>query len=308
MVALVQHAAETTDSSATATITLGSPTTPGNRLVVVVSSISSAQAIDGITLGGSADNFAQDVTVENTGGAAASIISVWSDPGCAGDQTEIVITFAGSTFSMVDVYEVSGLAASGGPDQTSSQQSGNTGGTTFTSGTTAETADDDEFWVGGVIAVITTSGNPAITGPGSPWTDEAQQEVGSHTSYLSSCQITSSTGEAAYAGTFNSASTYAAVAATYAPASGTAHTATAALTVTPSFSAAPARGHYRTGSLLVAPSFSAARTVAHTRTAALTVTPSFRAVPSGGAGRPAVTQVPAGDEAREFKRWLLWDL
>ena len=93
-----------------------------------------------------------------------------------------------------------------------------------------------------------------------------------------------------------------------APAGGAAHTATAALTVTPSFSAARTRGKYRTGALTVTPSFSAARVQVHVRTAALTVTPVFRAVPSGGAGRPAVTQVPDSDEAREFKRWLLWDL
>jgi hypothetical protein len=93
------------------------------------------------------------------------------------------------------------------------------------------------------------------------------------------------------------------------PAGGTSHTATASLTVTPSFSATAvraSRNNTATAALTVTPVFSAATVQAHVRTAALTVTPVFRAVAAGGAARRRSTAAPSSDEARGFKRWLLW--
>ena len=182
-------------------------TTAGNCLVVCVASLNATTpaSISGITLGGSADNFAQ--AVANTAQTASAFI--WADPNCAGGQTSVVISGAHLTVSAgnggVVVYEVSGLAASSPVDKTSSGNAAS--GTTWSSGTTAATTQAAEFWAG-----VADAFNPV--GPGAPWNNTT-----AGTSCIAGQQITSATGTATYNGTCTNTGPVAAAVATFKPAS-----------------------------------------------------------------------------------------
>lgn len=89
------------------------------------------------------------------------------------------------------------------------------------------------------------------------------------------------------------------------PSSGTPHTATVSLTVTPSVSVAA--GQRSTVALTVRPSVTVARQAAHVRAVSLAVVPSIRVARSGGAAQLS-GYIPDDDEARAFKRWLLWEV
>ena len=178
-----------TTSANSLSVTIPS-TTAGNCLVVaIMSENSSAQSVSGITLGGSADNFAAAVS-DTTQHTTAFI---WCDPNCAGGQTAIVIS--GSNLAVgtgqggVVIYEVSGLATSSVVDKTS--HSDGTTGTSWTSTATATTTVANEFWVG--CADTTTT----PTGPSSPWSNTAPS--GGHA--IAGYQIVASTGTATYNGT-----------------------------------------------------------------------------------------------------------
>jgi len=185
------------------TVTLASPTTAGNCLIVCVASLNATTpaSISGITLGGSADNFA--AAVSNTAQTASAFI--WVDPNCAGGQTSVVISGSHLTVSAgnggVIVYEVSGLAASSVADKTSSSNAAS--GTTWTSAATATTTQASEFWVG-----VADAFNPV--GPSSPWSNTA-----AGTSAIAGQQIVSSTGTATYNGTCTNTGPVAAAVATF---------------------------------------------------------------------------------------------
>jgi len=239
-------------------------------------------------------------------GTVTDYVAVWMLPppsgGWPSSAGPLAVTVTNSlAFANVGIiaFDVAGLGTSPTVDQLITAD----GFTTSpSSGTTAAIQFANEFVLGVLVQ------DQALTvNPGSPWSTFTG--TGGDYNSIASYVLPSSSGSTyTYSATVSPAARWAAgVVTVYAP-SGTTHTATAALTVSPSFSAVPQRGKYRTGALTVVPAFSAARVQGHVRTAALTVTPVFRAVPSGGAGRPAVTQVPDSDEAREFKRWLLWDL
>ena len=162
----------------------------GNCLVVcVMSENSSTQSVSGVTLGGSADNFASAVsdTTEHTSAF------IWCDPDCAGGQTAIVIS--GSNLNVasghggVVIYEVSGLVTSGVVDKTNHDHG--TSGTSWTSTATATTTQAAEFWVGCADVSAAT-----ISGPSSPWSNTSPSTVAA-----AGYQIAASTGTATYSGT-----------------------------------------------------------------------------------------------------------
>jgi hypothetical protein len=109
-VALVQEA-----DAASSSVTLGTNATAGNTLVVAVACLasSSAAGVTGITLGGSADNFAlvtpgpsaQDATSPND----YINVSVWADENCAGGSAAIAVTGTGVMAAWA--WEFSGLSA-----------------------------------------------------------------------------------------------------------------------------------------------------------------------------------------------------
>lgn len=203
----------TAGSGTTLTITLANPTTAGNCLVVCVgtaSAVAGVHGVSGITLGGSAGNFASAVAKDASAKACAEI---WTDQNCAGGQTAVVITLSVSVNTgllFADVYEVSGLLASGALDQVSSD-SGTTG-LSWTSLATATTTQANEI-VFGVVAQIGGAGM-ALTGPSSPWVNAA---LGSgNTAGISGYDIISATGAQTFNGTTSTgtSSSWACVAAT----------------------------------------------------------------------------------------------
>lgn len=209
MVALVQAPVSNSGSTGTTlTLTLGTATTAGNCLVVVITTHNGSTVnptISGVTLGGAAGNFA---SLFSTGSATdESISAFWTDPNCAGGQTSVVITFSSVTSPryMASVYEFSGLASTNAAllDKSAASALG-ANGTSWSSGATATTSNAVQAWVGLVSTDSTT-----ITGPASPWTNIAQVNPGGTASdFMSGYQIRSTTGAASYAGTFSPSAFY----------------------------------------------------------------------------------------------------
>lgn len=206
--ALVQTKQDSGNTS-TLTITLNSPTTAGNGLIVLLAAsgtTANPTSVSGITLGGSADNFAQVSTYGSASDAA--IGAAWLDLNCAGGQTSVAITVAGGTGTlaiMASVYEWAGLYPVSPFDQTANGVS--TGSTSWSSGTTPTTTQAAELWIGGVFTTDTSAGT--ITGPSSPWTNLSQisQAQGSfNDAWMSGWQVVASTGTATYAGTVSPSS------------------------------------------------------------------------------------------------------
>lgn len=200
MVAFVQSANNSGTNGSTVTVTLGSATTAGNCLVVATQGADSSvnQAVSGITLGGSAGNFAALVSPIGTAGTTAGIVDMWADPNCAGGQTSVVVTWAGNNSHEIQVfvYEFSGLATSSLLDKSSTNFTTSPGGT-WTSNATATTTQAVELWFGAVGSL-----NGTTTGPSSPWINSSQLGATGRT-LLVGYQITSSTGTATYSGTFS---------------------------------------------------------------------------------------------------------
>lgn len=215
--ALVQTKQGSTTSS-TLTITLDAATTAGNALVVMIATsgtTSNPTSVSAVTLGGSADNFAQVSTYGSASDAA--IGACWLDLNCAGGQTSVAITVAGGTgtlATLASVYEWSGLYPVSPFDQTSNGVS--TGSTSWSSGTSPTTTQATEVWFGAVFTTESSAGT--ITGPSSPWTNLAQvsQTQGSFEDrWMSGYQVVSSTGTATYSGTVSPSSQWIAKVVTF---------------------------------------------------------------------------------------------
>lgn len=160
-------------SGSSLTVTLGSATSPGNCLIVCTETYSSltAPGVTGVTLGGSAGNFASAVTksVSSTNGVMGAI---WADPGCAGGQTSVVISYSASAvLSFAWVMEWSGLATASVVDKTISGAT--TNGTSWSSGSSGTLTNSSELVVG-MVASSSTSTTTLVV-PGSPWTELAKQ-------------------------------------------------------------------------------------------------------------------------------------
>ena len=306
---LVQVASKAV-TSGNLTITLGTdnpagpspgPTTAGNCLVALIGSCADTSngTISGITLGGSADNWAQSAA-EGAGGDHA-ISTGWADPSCAGGQTSVVISQASGSGTvqglMAYVFEFSGLT---GTVDVSLGQSSAGFVSSWTSGTTGATAQASEVAFG-ITTGASNSRGPGLTGPSSPWTNETLLVVAGTTRdkfMLCGYQILSATGTQSYAGTSSPTTTNDTLVFTLkAAGGGTPHTATASLSVAPSVTATRTRGHSRTGTLAVTPSLAASRTLGHSRTASRPVSPSVAASRTAGrfrtASRPVAPSVTA---------------
>src|ERR1039457_5713175 len=105
-IALVQAAV----TSSTGVPTFGSATTAGNCVVVCIGLGYGTvnPTVTGVTLGGSAGNFAALVT--SAIGTARGGTAIWADPNCAGGQTAVAVTISGGSFKLAVAYEVSGVA------------------------------------------------------------------------------------------------------------------------------------------------------------------------------------------------------
>src|ERR1035441_10193259 len=204
-----------TTGANTLTVTIPS-TTAGNCLVVCIASYGSGLigSISGITLGGSAGNFAALAAVNGAAnGSDSNGAFIWADPNCAGGQTSVVIS--GSDLSVasgsggVVIYEISGLPTSSVLDKASTGGD-SVIGTAWSSGATATTTVANEIWIG--CAATDYDG----TGPSSPWTNTV---LGGGIG-LAGYQIVTSVGAATYSGTQSTSGTWAAAVVTLVAAAG----------------------------------------------------------------------------------------
>lgn len=165
-IALVQSKSATGTSGTSITVTLNSNTTAGNCLVVCVGTDESTDnpTVSGVTLGGSAGNFA----AANTAYSNTDLNSaIWVDPNCAGGQTSVVISLTGGAGGGTEVaayvLEFSGVQTSSAVDKAPTGQ--NSSGTTWTSGSTGTLSQANEV----AVACLYDTTTPAT--PGSPWTE-----------------------------------------------------------------------------------------------------------------------------------------
>lgn len=137
-----------TTASNSLTTTIPS-TSPGSCLIVCIMPFSGTgtSSVSGVTVGGSADNFAQAAGV----GTNQSSAFIWADPNCASGQTSVVVAGSNLLVATTDggivIYEVAGLALTSVVDKT--QISSLTSGSlTYTTGTTPTTTAPNELVVG----------------------------------------------------------------------------------------------------------------------------------------------------------------
>lgn len=213
---LVQSVSNTTTGTSV-TLTLPASTKPNNCLIVTaVSSASPANpTISGITLGGSAGNFAQVTTAGSTSSDSQSSF-MWADPGCAAGQTSVVVTFTTGNAGSIcaTAMEWFGIFPSSPTDKTAVSANGTTG-TSWSSGATATTTQPTEVAIG-CVGAFNGSGIGTITGPGGSWVNLAQETSASaHVGLLTGYQLLSATGTSTYSGSFAASSDYAAIVATF---------------------------------------------------------------------------------------------
>jgi len=199
--ALVQAKSGTASSGTTVTVTLTASTTAGNCLVIYVGAVQGTTnpTVSGITLGGSAANVVNVKSVNNNADTDCEIWIIWN---IAGGQTSVVITFTAGTGTgqgnAAWVEEWSGLLATSSPVDTPTANGTNGVSTTPSSGSTGTLSQPGELVVGAISAF-----NQAITGPASPWVNEADIGAG-NADLIAGHQVVSSTGAQAYSGTVTS--------------------------------------------------------------------------------------------------------
>lgn len=195
-----------------ATVTLDNATGDGNTLVVLISAAGSTTtpSVSAVTLGGAADNFASSgVSVSDTTGKVLS--TAWLDRDCASGQTSVAVTASSATVIRVTVIELEGIVTSSLVDKSSAGHSSSA--VSWSSGAAATSTQADEVWVG-LVGCLKTGSTPSVTGPSSPWINEAATSATSGTLHLvqvAGYQVTTATGAATYAGTVSSLSAYAAL-------------------------------------------------------------------------------------------------
>jgi hypothetical protein len=201
---LVQSASNTGGvGSSSVTVTLGSPTTAGNCLVVSVGTLDGVTpvTVSGITLGGAAGNFAQAAGLTETDSISVSVdCETWTDQNCAGGQTSIVVTLS-NTVTAVEAWamEWSGLLKSAAVDKT--HTGGGTTGTSWSSGSSGTLTITNELIVGAVM--VRDGPGITLTAPGAPWTELTQLTTGSNEILAVGYQVVSATTAQTYNGTTN---------------------------------------------------------------------------------------------------------
>jgi hypothetical protein len=223
-ITLVQHAQGndnfTSGTTGQVVVNLGSAITLTNCVVAVVSFLSAGggDQISSVTTNGSPDNWALSVIPSPSQVAAypCTIIAVNQNASVSSTHVDINATF-GSTYTtsnngayVADVYEFSGVSTSGAVDQSAVDYDDSYTPPPISSGTTGTTTQANEVFVGGAYYVIFTANTSStLTGPASPWINEAQQTVsaqdgGTSTADkyygmgMSGYQIVSATGTTSY--------------------------------------------------------------------------------------------------------------
>ena len=206
-------------SGSSVTVNFASPTTAGNTVVVcvVAAQTTTNPTVSGVTLGGSADHFTSAISADTN--VTADDAEIWYDPGCAGGQTAVAVTFNAGTgtgqLMDVQVFEVSGALTT---DVTAASYSVSSG-PSFTSSATAVTSQANEIWFGCALCT-----KPGICG--SSWTS-----VTSPGGFACGYQLVSAEAAAAFTGSLSPPGYATAAVATFYLAGGTAYT-TAGVPVT----------------------------------------------------------------------------
>lgn len=157
-------------------------TTAGNTVAVVLTTemVSNVTiALTGVTLGGSADNFAQAVAVQSGYSGRTMYSAIWVDGNCAGGQTAIALS--GTNLNLTPgndngfvILEIAGTVVSATLASILDQFTSNsaTTGTAVSTGTTAATTQANEIAIGGF------AGNDALTSFTSGWTAIQENDGG----------------------------------------------------------------------------------------------------------------------------------
>lgn len=176
-------------TSNTTTLTFTNPTTKGNLLVVCIGAFNVAASTSGVTIGGSADNFAQAITPIAQG---ACIGMMWADFDCGVSDTSVVVSGSNLVVSNGNgglvAYEIAGTLTAFDTASTL----GTTGSSTWDSGTAPTTTKANEIWVGMCEA------NRAIASQPGAFTNVT---VGATPVMGAGYQIVSTTGAPDYTGT-----------------------------------------------------------------------------------------------------------
>ena len=212
MTLAVVQTAQNSGTGTSLTVTLGSATTPGNFLAVLVLTTAGTNgSVSSVSLGGAAGNFGSIVSQGNSSDHA--IVTCWGDPDCAGGQTAVAITTTGSSGTQAIsaiVFEISGMPSTlTGILDKSAVLSSSGFVTSWTLGPTATTTQADEMWLAIVGGNVSSSTAGTYTGPGSAWTNTVLSGVNNYTGGFSAggvagYQVVSSTGTASYNGTCTS--------------------------------------------------------------------------------------------------------
>lgn len=180
---------------------LTSPTGAGNCVVVCIAAkgTSAGASISGVTLGGSAGNFAK--AAGTSFATSHEAWEIWVDADCAGSQTAVAV--AGSNLDKIGlcVYEFSGIDPAG-------TISGSNSGTAGTSAPTTGSASisDNAAWVG----FFASNGTTSTGRDGAPWNSNANSAA-----YFmdAAYAITSGSVTESFSGTYGSAHRWGAVVA-----------------------------------------------------------------------------------------------
>ena len=198
-IALVQAAASPTGTADVhaQSVALGTPATAHNCLVACIAGYN-CNAVEAVTSAASADNWAAGVIQDN----ASVTCEIWVDPDCAGGNATVSAGVTTAGLLMVQIFEFSGVLASSPIDVTTSGGSLSVTNTSWSSGTSGTYAAGD------VLVGMCSSSNASVlytmTGPSSPWTNEAS--IGANVTpnrarMIAGYQITSGGGTMTYAGT-----------------------------------------------------------------------------------------------------------
>ena len=195
---LVQHASGTATSGTTVSATFGAGTTSGNTIIVCVTAACSVNpTISSITLAGSSDTFSTAKAEANTSDGLISQISY--DNGISGGHTVVTVAVSATlNAAMLDIFEWNGILVPSPLDKTNGALTSL--GTSWSSGSTGTLTQTAEVAFACVGANGATSFT--ITGPSSPWTNEAQVTAATTFSQMSGYQQVSATTALTYSGTF----------------------------------------------------------------------------------------------------------
>jgi hypothetical protein len=191
------QSAHNTGTGTTVTVTLGAAAGLGNCLVVPIAGLAgAAPSVSSVKIGGVADNFA---LAKKTGVVSFTDLDceIWTDQNIGTSSTSVVGTFSASqTDNYAFVEEWSGIASSAAVDVTNA---GTTTNATFSSGSSGTLNNANEVVIGASVAA-SASGTTSETGPGAPWSNLAQIQLGTGTLIMGSQIVTATTAQT-YSGT-----------------------------------------------------------------------------------------------------------